>query len=69
MSCSKCIKLTELCRQAELVIEDFMPNIGQCALQDYGRLNTVLIALADLRREQPVKHKVCEKRKKEQKHG
>ena len=25
------------------VIEDFMPNIGQCALQDYGRLNTALI--------------------------
>lgn len=26
-----------------LVVLDFMPNIGQCALQDYGRLNSALI--------------------------
>ena len=24
------------------VVEDFMPNIGRCALQDYGRLNDFL---------------------------
>lgn len=28
--------------QAIAVIEDFMPNIGRCVLQDYGRLNDVL---------------------------
>lgn len=26
------------------VVEDFMPNIGSCALQDYGRLNEFMIA-------------------------
>jgi hypothetical protein len=26
------------------VVEDFLPNIGNCALQDYGRLNTAMIA-------------------------
>jgi hypothetical protein len=25
------------------VIDDFLPNIGKCVLQDYGRLNTALI--------------------------
>lgn len=25
-------------------ILDFMPNVGKCALQDYGRLNRVLLA-------------------------
>ncbi len=24
-------------------IYDFLPNIGQCVLQDYGRLNTGLV--------------------------
>lgn len=34
---------TELIQMLLDVVEDFMPNIGQCALQDYGRLNTALI--------------------------
>jgi hypothetical protein len=25
------------------VVKDFLPNIGQCALQDYGRLNDFMI--------------------------
>ena len=34
---------TQRClRDAILVIEDFMPNIGRCVLQDYERLNDVL---------------------------
>jgi len=34
------------------VVEDFMPNIGKCALQDYGRLNTFTIEADQVRREQ-----------------
>lgn len=34
---------TKLIRKLVEVIEDFMPNIGQCALQDYGRLNEALM--------------------------
>jgi len=36
-------QLRELVKMGEQVVEDFMPNIGRCALQDYGRLNTFLI--------------------------
>lgn len=25
------------------VVDDFLPNIGQCALQDYGRLNNFMV--------------------------
>lgn len=25
------------------VVEDFLPNVAQCALQDYGRLNQFMI--------------------------
>jgi hypothetical protein len=32
------------------VVEDFMPNIGSCALQDYGRLNNFLIESAKVAR-------------------
>lgn len=34
---------TKLIKMLVEVIEDFMPNIGKCVLQDYGRLNTALI--------------------------
>lgn len=34
--------LRDCLRRAILVIEDFMPNIGRCVLQDYERLNNVL---------------------------
>ncbi len=30
------------------VVEDFMPNIGQCALQDYGRLNDFYMVCSNL---------------------
>ena len=43
------LRLTLL--DAVLVIEDFLPNIGQCALQNYERLNTVLIESTPLIRE------------------
>ena len=33
----------ELIQMLVDVIQDFLPNIGNCALQDYGRLNTALI--------------------------
>lgn len=36
-------ELLDLLTRALLVIEDFLPNIGRCVLQDYGRLNDVLI--------------------------
>lgn len=42
------MKDIELIKLLVEVIEDFMPNIGKCALQDYGRLNTALIE-ADIR--------------------
>ncbi len=28
------------------VVQDFLPNVGQCALQDYGRLNDFMIMAA-----------------------
>lgn len=30
-------------RKGLAVVEDFMPNIANCALQDYGRLNEFLM--------------------------
>ena len=49
-------KLQRLARMGRLVVEDFMktrvlqrkPNIGMCALQDYGRLNNFLLQTAVL---------------------
>ena len=35
---------TKLIRMLTDVVEDFLPNIGSCALQDYGRLNDAMIA-------------------------
>jgi hypothetical protein len=34
---------TQLIQMLLDVVEDFLPNIGVCALQDYGRLNTAMI--------------------------
>jgi hypothetical protein len=34
---------TELIQMLVDVVNDFMPNIGNCALQDYGRLNLAMI--------------------------
>lgn len=39
-------ELKKLVKMGEAVVEDFMPNIGKCALQDYGRLNEFLMAAA-----------------------
>ena len=41
-------QMREALAQAIATIEDFLPNIGNCALQDYGRLNRVLIDSARL---------------------
>lgn len=46
-------RLRDCLRGAILVIEDFMPNIGRCVLQDYGRLNDVLCDSSKLLREYP----------------
>lgn len=35
--------LLAACKKLLAVVEDFMPNIGQCVLQDYQRLNEGLI--------------------------
>jgi hypothetical protein len=40
--------LRKLVAKGVAVVEDFMPNIGNCALQDYGRLNEFLIESAAL---------------------
>jgi len=37
-------ELKQLLRMGVAVVEDFMPNIGRCVLQDYGRLNDFLLA-------------------------
>jgi len=42
-------RLTILAKDAEKVIEDFLPYIGQCALQDYALLNDVLKRLHRLK--------------------
>jgi hypothetical protein len=44
-------ELRELVAIGEMVVEDFMPNIGQCVLQDYGRLNTFLTRAREVRLE------------------
>ena len=36
--------LEDLVMMGMAVVEDFLPNVGQCALQDFGRLNDFLIA-------------------------
>ena len=48
---NKIDKLEDLVKMGEEVVEDFMPNIGKCALQDYGRLNDFLMQAAALKRE------------------
>lgn len=40
----------------EQVVEDFMPNIGKCALQDYGRLNSFLNDMAAAKKASPKLH-------------
>jgi hypothetical protein len=44
--CDEIERLTALVKMGEEVVMDFMPNIGKCALQDYGRLNEFLMAAA-----------------------
>jgi hypothetical protein len=36
-------KMIALAKQGYEVVKDFLPNIGQCALQDIGRLNDFMI--------------------------
>lgn len=35
--------MRQLLKMGLEVVEDFLPNVGQCALQDYGRLNDFMI--------------------------
>lgn len=37
------IELENLARKLTAVVEDFLPNIGKCVLQDYGQLNDALM--------------------------
>ena len=36
-------KMIELAKMGYEVVKDFLPNVGQCALQDYDRLNEFMI--------------------------
>ena len=45
-------ELVKLVLMGLAVVEDFLPNIGNCTLQDFGRLNDFLIAAHKLQREQ-----------------
>ena len=40
-------ELRDLVKMGHEVVEDFMPNIAQCVLQDYGRMNASLISVTD----------------------
>ena len=42
-------RLRGLVLMGDAVVEDFLPNIGNCCLQDYGRLNEFLIATTALK--------------------
>jgi len=33
----------QLAKMGYEVVKDFLPNVGQCALQDYGRLNEFMM--------------------------
>ncbi len=35
--------LRDLVKRQDAVINDFLPNVGQCVLQNYGELNNVLL--------------------------
>jgi len=43
--------LIKLIFDLESVVNDFLPNIGHCALQDYGMLNDVLVRVEALKKE------------------
>lgn len=45
------IELKRLVVKGFEVVEDFMPNIGACALQNYGRLNEFLLEARPLKHE------------------
>ena len=40
-------ELRDLVKMGHEVVEDFMPNVGQCVLQDYGRMNAFLVSVTD----------------------
>jgi hypothetical protein len=44
-------RLRSLVLKGEDVVMDFMPNIGRCAIQEFGRLNDFLLAAGELRKE------------------
>jgi hypothetical protein len=36
-------RMRELVVKGLAVVEDFMPNVGKCVLQDYAQLNTFMV--------------------------
>ena len=42
-ACNAHYELVEACQLLLGTVDDFLPNIGNCVLQDYGRLNDGLI--------------------------
>ena len=45
---AKVERLERLVKMGEAVVEDFLPNIGHCVLQDYGRMNDFLMEASEL---------------------
>ena len=43
------VRLRKLVQKGREVVEDFLPNIGRCALQRYDRLNEFMVEAAALR--------------------
>lgn len=41
-------RLRKIVKMGQAVVEDFMPNIGKCVLQDFARLNTFLCDAAEV---------------------
>ena len=41
-------RLKEMVAKGKRVVEDFLPNIGNCALQNYGELNEFMIESEEL---------------------
>lgn len=44
-------RLRNLVLMGAEVVEDFLPNIGRCALQDYGRMNSFLVESSKLKKD------------------
>lgn len=47
---ARCKKLEALAELADSVLEDVLPQVGQLALQDYGALNELCLAITEYKR-------------------